>query len=120
VQTLPVGNGQLRVTITVQAGAGLPSNSLLAIQWGQYTNAVVQVIGEAGGQMNSINGGGVLVPGQQLLIPSGLRTTFTAGTQSVTLLVTRTTPGQPVIVPFTVFDGCGSWPTFVGGGPSAF
>ena len=119
VQTVPAGNGQLRVTITVQTGVGLSSNSLRAIQWGQFTNAIVQVVGE-GPATSTINGGGAIVPGQQPLITSGLRSTFGANTQTVTLLVTRTTPGQPVVVPFTLFDDCGAWPSLVGGGPSAF
>jgi hypothetical protein len=28
-------------------------------------------------------------------------------------------PAQPTTVPFTVVDGCGAWPTFVGGGNAA-
>jgi hypothetical protein len=33
--------------------------------------------------------------------------------------VERATPGQPTTIPFTVLDGCGEWPTFVGGGANA-
>ena len=36
------------------------------------------------------------------------------------LTVHRVTPGQAATVELAVIDGCGSWPTFVGGGPSAF
>jgi hypothetical protein len=38
----------------------------------------------------------------------------------VTFLVGRATAGQAATVSFTVTDGCGDFPTFVGGGPSAF
>jgi hypothetical protein len=34
--------------------------------------------------------------------------------------VVRTTPGVASTVHLVVTDGCGAWPTFVGGGPSAF
>jgi hypothetical protein len=40
-------------------------------------------------------------------------------TRVVTLMVHRAGPGA-ITVPLTVLDNCGSWPTFVGGGPSAF
>ena len=36
------------------------------------------------------------------------------------LTLQRTTAGQAAIVHFEVTDGCGGWPTFAGGGPSAF
>jgi hypothetical protein len=42
-----------------------------------------------------------------------------AGATEFTFRVRRTAPGA-VSVPFTVTDGCGEWPTFVGGGASAF
>ncbi|HEY7065782.1 MAG TPA: hypothetical protein VII06_30180 [Chloroflexota bacterium] len=38
---------------------------------------------------------------------------------AVTLTVHRVSDGQPTTVELTVFDGCGPWPTFVGGGPGA-
>jgi hypothetical protein len=39
---------------------------------------------------------------------------------STTLTVRRVTAGQAATVELTVTDGCGSWPTFVGGGPGSF
>jgi hypothetical protein len=39
---------------------------------------------------------------------------------SLTLTIHRLTASQPTTVEFTVADGCGDWPTVVGGGPSAF
>ena len=32
----------------------------------------------------------------------------------------RVTPGVAATVEFVATDGCGAWPTFVGGGPAAF
>ena len=37
-----------------------------------------------------------------------------------TLTVRRVTDGQASTVELVVTDGCGDWPTFVGGGPNAF
>jgi hypothetical protein len=39
---------------------------------------------------------------------------------SIVLTVHRVTAGVAATVELTVSDGCGSWPTFIGGGPSAF
>jgi len=41
-------------------------------------------------------------------------------TLTATFTVRRQTPGQPTHVNLTVVDGCGTWPTFVGGGATAF
>jgi hypothetical protein len=41
-------------------------------------------------------------------------------TRSVTFTVRHGTAGQATTVPLTVVDGCGSWPTLVGGGATAF
>jgi hypothetical protein len=38
---------------------------------------------------------------------------------TLTFYIDRTGPGA-ITVPFTVMDSCGAWPTFVGGGPTAF
>ena len=53
-------------------------------------------------------------------VSSGQTVTIPANTTSLVLTVTRVTAGQPTQVPFTVVDTCGEWPTFVGGGASAF
>jgi hypothetical protein len=42
------------------------------------------------------------------------------GVAGTTLTVERLTPGQATTVPLTMVDACGEWPTFVGGGPTAF
>jgi hypothetical protein len=119
VQSVPAGNGQLRVTITVSTNGATPVNSLQAIQWGQPANATIQLSGSD--VLSSVNGSGTIRPGPgSVTVQTGERITLNPGTRTLTLLVTRQTPGQPVNVPFTLFDVCGAWPTFVGGGPGAF
>jgi hypothetical protein len=57
--------------------------------------------------------GGVVVP-----LPGPLP--VPAGSIQFTLAVWRATVGQAPHVNLEVVDGCGTWPTFVGGGPEAF
>jgi hypothetical protein len=94
------GDGRLRVTLSASENSG-QTNVLQAITWTKLDNAAANVVGV-----------GNAVQGQ--------RTSLPANTQSVTLLVSRVTPGQATTVNLTVTDACGDWPTFVGGGPSAF
>jgi hypothetical protein len=42
------------------------------------------------------------------------------GAAQATLVVHRVTARQGSTVSMIVTDGCGQWPTFVGGGPDAF
>ena len=74
-------------------------NPLQQIRFGQFQNAKVTI------------GGQNVASGQVYTVP--------AGATSVDFTVERVTPGQPVMVPFTVVDGCGEWRTFVGGGNAA-
>jgi hypothetical protein len=39
---------------------------------------------------------------------------------STTFWVRRATDGRATSLPLVVVDDCGTWPTFVGGGPTAF
>jgi hypothetical protein len=56
--------------------------------------------------------------------PSGATGSFNvalpAGTQQAAFTVRPASSGGAVTVPLVVVDNCGAWPTFVGGGPSAF
>lgn len=58
--------------------------------------------------------------------PAGLgpSTSLPAGAQQATLLVTSQAPAQnparAATAAFEVEDVCGPWPSFVGGGPTAF
>ncbi|MCC6178082.1 MAG: hypothetical protein IT305_22500 [Chloroflexi bacterium] len=98
VVAVPAGDGRLQVTVTANPDAV----SLLAVQFGAVTNGRVDVLG-----------------GLQDL-PSHARLELPSGTHQTTFFVRRTAPGAAVHVPFTVVDGCGPWPTFVGGGAGAF
>jgi parallel beta-helix repeat protein len=97
-----VGGGALRVTVSATRNASAASNTLHQIQFAAAQNGAIDV---GGGQVH--NGGNFT-----LSLP--------AGTQQAIFIVRRLTPGQATTVPFTVSDDCGAWPTFVGGGPSAF
>jgi hypothetical protein len=90
--------GTLDVTVT-DAGA---HNNIKALQFGTNTNGLVSIPGYVSAHQGSnftVN-----------LVPSVSSLSFTvahAGTGATN-------------VSFTVVDGCGSWPTFVGGGAQAF
>lgn len=94
------GDGRLRVTVSAATNQGL-SNTLRALTWTRLDNATVEVVGV-----------GSAAPGE--------RTSLPAGTQSATLLIGRVSPGGGATVHLVVTDACGDWPTFFGGGPSAF
>jgi hypothetical protein len=88
------------VTLTANTNAGTPTNALASVQ---------------------------VTPGANTRVYGGLYAqqvpfTFTLqpGTASATLYLERLTAGQASNASVVVTDGCGAWPTFVGGGPSAF
>ena len=101
VSGTPTGDGRLQVTIAAQTNAGTPTNALTQLQFTAATNAQFDI----GNELNK-------VPPHFVTLP--------AGTQQATLYVRRVTAGQPATLHSTVTDGCGPWPTFVGGGPAAF
>ena len=74
-------------------------NTLKQIRFGAFQNARVTLNGQAVG--------------------SGQTVTPPANASAVDFSVERVTPGQATTVPLTVVDGCGEWPTFVGGGTGA-
>jgi hypothetical protein len=97
--TAAAGNGQLMVTVTTDALA------LNSIRLGNGPRGVDgATVTFANGTTTGANGATFTLPASQK------QTTFT---------VTRIRPGA-VTVPFIVTDSCGEWPTFVGGGPTAF
>jgi hypothetical protein len=99
VTTTPASGGRLQVVITTPTSA---NDYIQALVFGQADNGLVDIPGGPTGQAGNF--------------------TYTPppGTGSVTFFVRRATPGQATTVHLTVRDGCGTWPTFVGGGPSAF
>jgi hypothetical protein len=95
------GNGQLRGTVTVGRN-GSNQNELVAIAWTRFDTATVV-----------LDGVGPVQVGQVSSFPTPL-------TQSASFTVTRTPGASSETVRLTVTDGCGDWPTFVGGGPNAW
>jgi uncharacterized repeat protein (TIGR01451 family) len=96
--------GQLNAAIAAQTTAGTGTNALVTVQITRIDNASVRLNGSPA--------------------TAGPVVTLPAGAQQATLLVERHAPAQNVnaasTVAFTVTDGCGAWPSFVGGGPTAF
>jgi hypothetical protein len=102
VAVVPGGAGRLQVTIAANTTAGTPTNQLQALQFGAATNALIDVPGGPSGATGSFN------------------VALSAGTQQAAFIVRPASSGGAVTVPLVVVDNCGAWPTFVGGGPSAF
>jgi CSLREA domain-containing protein len=96
VTSVPDGAGRLRVTVSTSGGA------IGVLHFGAATNAQITA---PGGSPNAASNFDVTPP---------------PGATSFTFTVARATAGHGVQVPFTVVDACGAWPTFVGGGPTAF
>ena len=102
VVTTANGDGRLRATITVPAlDVGL-TNAVQQIVVTSRRNARVDVVGGAA----DLSDGVAFVPP-------------TASLQIV-LLISRVVPSGDGTVGLTVQDTCGSWTTFVGGGPNAW
>jgi len=100
VATVPAGPGQLQATITAQVLPATPANSLQRITITRLDNVTVLINGTP--------------------VAGGATVNFPAGITQATLLVQRQNPAAASTVGFIVTDVCGDWPTFVGGGPTAF
>ena len=100
VQSAPAGPGQLQTTVTAQILPATPSNSLQRITFARVVNGIVLLNGSPVAE-----GASIALPG---------------GTTQITLLTQRQNVGAGTIVVFVVTDICGNWPSFVGGGPTAF
>ena len=96
VSTAPESAGRLRVTLSA-TGA---NNTLSQVQVQSTANAEVEVSGQP-----PRTGSFVLPLGNVV---------------STSFVVHRLQAGQTATVTATVTDGCGSWPTFFGGGASGF
>jgi hypothetical protein len=108
VQVAP-GGGVLQSTITARdAGCTQGNNQLFSIQFTRLANATVDV------GVPSIATVGPAPPP-----PPPVDIDLPSHPSSIVLTVHRVAPG-PVTVQMVVTDGCGAWPTFVGGGPNAF
>jgi uncharacterized protein YkwD len=99
VRTSASAPGVLQVTVAADSGG--TNNTLRAVRIGSVVNGTVDVSGR----------------GQ---VASGTTVSMAAGTQQATITVRRVASGAATTVPLFLTDNCGEWPTFVGGGPSAF
>jgi CSLREA domain-containing protein len=108
VQVAPdATNHVLQVTLTARdAGCNnnTQNNQVLSLQFTRLANATVDV---ATTPPTTVTAAPTTVP-----LPSHPPT--------VQLTVHRQAAGQAATVELTVTDGCGQWPTFLGGGPGAF
>jgi hypothetical protein len=96
------GANRLQVTVTASISAAVPNNRLSRVTFGAGANSVIDI---ANGQSN------VTSP-LDLGLPAVPSASFT---------VRRDNPAiGNAVVPLVVYDDCGAWPTFVGGGPAAW
>jgi hypothetical protein len=98
VTSTPESPGRLRVTVSTSGIGG----ALSTLSFGAANNAQIDA------------------PGAPPASTGNFDVSPSAGATSYTFTVRRVTAGRDVQVPFTAIDACGRWPTFVGGGPSAF
>ena len=94
----------LQTTITARETGCTANNRLLSLRFTRLANATVDV------------------PTTPVTAVTTTPTTVALPSQpaSITLTVHRVTAGQAATAELVVTDNCGDWPTFVGGGPSAF
>ncbi len=72
-----------------------------------------------GGDSGTLTNAALSFPGTMSVVQDAQLHVPTTVGGSYTFQVTRTTRDAPTTVPFTVFDGCGAWNSFVGGGTTA-
>jgi hypothetical protein len=94
---------QLQVTLTARDALCSPNAQLQSLKVTGLANA--QVIVPGVGTIAAPSATPVAIPNQ----PS-----------SIVITVQKLQAGQPATVRLVVHDGCGDWPTFVGGGANAF
>jgi CSLREA domain-containing protein len=102
VQATPGATGHLQVTLTARDAGCTPNNHLVQVEVTALTNAVIEL------------------PGNVVLQHAPVTLPLTPGAAQVSFTLLRVTAGQAASATLLVTDGCGGWPTFVGGGPDAF
>jgi hypothetical protein len=103
VQVTPVA-GTLQTTITARdAGCAQGNNQLQALQFTRLTNATVDV-----------------ATSPVTTVTTAVTVNLPNRPPSIGLTVHRIASGQAATVELTVTDGCGNWPTLIGGGPTGF
>ncbi|MCC6176899.1 MAG: hypothetical protein IT305_16440 [Chloroflexi bacterium] len=103
VETRPTTDGRLAVTVAATGD----NNRLLRLHF--FSDVRVD-------KPNGL----VEIPGRADAVRADYTYSFTDVKTTLTFYVRRALPGQSVTVPLEVTDGCGTWPTLVGGGPTGF
>jgi hypothetical protein len=93
--------GTLDVTIRPATTAALSQNTLGAVRLERAANADIELVGYAA-------------------LPERPSVRLIENAGEARLRVRRVVPGRATHAQLVVFDRCGPWPTFVGGGPAAF
>jgi CSLREA domain-containing protein len=101
VAVTPAGSGRLQATLTANTNISTPTNALQTIQLTSATGALVR-----DGNDNPI------------AVPTIIN--LPANTTAFGFYIRKAVANQAATVSLTVTDACGPWPTFVGGGLSAF
>jgi hypothetical protein len=100
------GGPALIVTLSARQGCGAIDHVQFGIPGRSFDNALVSITSQAG------------APSGQT---AGFSYTPPPGTTSISLAIRRVVDsGSATVAPIHFFDGCGDWPTFVGGGPDAY
>jgi acid phosphatase len=99
VTSTPTGDGRLLVTLFANTSGGTVLNRLQSLEFTRLDNAVVEIGSQVG------------VTGTYTLAPP---------VPAIALYLRRVAPGAASTAALVVRDGCGDWPTLIGGGPSAF
>jgi len=100
------GGPALIATISARSNCGTIISMQFGVPGRSFDNARVTVTAPTGG------------PAGQT---SGFAFTPPAGTTQVSLTIQRVAEqGGATVAPVRIVDGCGEWPTFIGGGSEAF
>jgi hypothetical protein len=102
VQTSPAGSGRLQVFLTARDAACTRNNELVRVEVTGLTNATLQFAD------------GSVVRTAPAIVSLQL------GSSQLSFTLVRVKAGQASQATLLVTDGCGGWPTLVGGGPTAF
>jgi hypothetical protein len=98
ILTAPDGTGRLNVTVQVTDAAGVPDNIVQYFRIVALANATVEF------------------GGNELTAPTGMLT-LDDGTRRITFAVERIARRNAFSATFEVWDMCGAWQSFAGGGP---
>ncbi|HEY7066159.1 MAG TPA: carboxypeptidase-like regulatory domain-containing protein [Chloroflexota bacterium] len=102
VQVAPGAPNRLQVTVTARNGGCTPDNQLVQLQFTVLSNGAIQR------------------PSDLALHQTPFTVSIPPGTAQTSFTLLRLNPDQAATAQLVITDGCGTWPTFVGGGPGSF